>query len=241
MVDFVEDLGWSDHNYNCTEFDFNLDHCSVPLDSVQPSPTQNPSIPPGTIDAAIRTQECTVINAEFGAFDISDDDMMIIMAPKNITNKSTDLLTPLSDLSRAPSSGPISSRDCSDRMPEVRTLALPVSSLVMSGLSADDQSTWQYYTKTIFPSMFQFLLQDTSQHICAHTGKSELESCLCYQQIVPQVKRFQASEPIRFGLKGPADRDLGKESRALKPAPWEYDDSSPDCLVHVLLAQVSLC
>ncbi|KAI5201930.1 hypothetical protein AUEXF2481DRAFT_45076 [Aureobasidium subglaciale EXF-2481] len=240
MVDFAKDLEWSNQRYDCAEFDFNLGHCSIPLDSVQISSTQTPSVPPGIIDAALRIRECAVGHPEFGIFDTSVDDMMIIMAPKDVPNKSTDLLTPLSDLSRAPSSPPISSRDSSDRRTELRAPALSVSSLVLSGLSADDQSTWQYYTKTIFPSMFQFLLQDTSQQICAHTMQPELESCLCLQQIIPYVKRFQASELIRFGLKGPADLNAGKESRALEPAPWKHNNLSPACLVHVILAQILL-
>ncbi|THY37126.1 hypothetical protein D6C98_10813 [Aureobasidium pullulans] len=244
IMDFDKDLGWSDQSYDYAEFNFDLGSCSVLPDSVQISSTSPSLVQPETLGAAPQTRECIVRDTDFGAFDTLNDDMMILMAPENVTNKSTALPTPLSNSPSASASGPISSGGFSGCGTccgtELRAPPLLVPSLPLPGLTADDQSTWHYYTKTIFPSMLHFMLQDATQHMCARAVQSELDSSLCSKQIIPKVKWFQASELRRFGLKGPADRISGQESRASTSAPGEYDGSSLDCLLHVLFAQILL-
>jgi len=106
-------------------------------------------------------------------------------------------------------------------------------------LTQKEQKAWEYYTEIIFPSMFPFLPLDSAQGKCKKAIEASQNSASFVRQIVFQTEQYQASELRRFGLGNTKDLISGR-SYEQPMSLQRYGDFDSDCLLHIIIAQVSI-
>lgn len=202
-------------------------------------PLSNETLDPstGTLNHLWMSHTCTVMN-DNPFEELIDDSMQalplkhtIAMPESRPASQQGVLLTPL----KTPLSETARNLVAGFGVPNI-----PATDVLLPELTREEQRAWQYYTEVILPSMFSFIPTEYAQDECTKVMKACQSSSSCLQRIVSQTEQFQASELKRFGLWKTSGLVSGHERYEQAMVLQRYGNFNKDCLLHILMAQVSL-
>ena len=236
-------LGWLDPVYHPQHYAIDFSDISLDpeqhdrnYDALSPLSTETSDLSTETLDH-FRTSLTRTVVDDVPFEKLMDDSMQtlplnhaIAMSASQPASQQGVLLTPL----ETPSSESAHNRGAGLPVPTI-----PATKVLPPELTQEEQRAWQYYTEVILPSMFLFLPLESAQHECTKALKACQSSASCLRQIVSQTEQFQASELKRFGLRNSRGPVSGQENHEHTMMLQRYGSFNQDCLLHILMAQVS--